>query len=66
MTTSRTYETRGQVGTLFIDIFDAGTKELGWRGTGESKIQEIRDPQERQARLDEVVRKVMENFPPSR
>lgn len=64
MGTSTTYETRVQVGTLIVDVFDAGTKELVWRGTGESKIQEIRDPQERQARLDEAVSKIMENFPP--
>jgi hypothetical protein len=65
MGTSRTYETRVQVGTLVIDIFDNETKQLVWRGTGESKIQEISDPQERQARLDAAVRKIMETFPPS-
>jgi hypothetical protein len=64
MGSSQTTETRVQVGTLIIDIFDAGTKELVWRGTGESKIQEVRDPQERQARLDQAVAKIMEKFPP--
>jgi len=62
--TSRTYETRVQVGTLFIDVFDAQSHELVWRGTGESKIQEVQDPAERQARLDKAVAKIMENFPP--
>jgi hypothetical protein len=66
MGSSQTTETRVQVGTLILDIFDAGTKELVWRGTGESKIQEIQDPQERQARLDKAVAKILENFPPPR
>ena len=64
MGTSTTYESRVQVGTLIIDVFDAGTKELVWRGTGETKIQEIKDPQERQARLDQVSTKILANFPP--
>ena len=64
MGSSRTYETRVQVGTLIVDIFDARSKELVWRGTGESKIQEVQDPAERQARLDKAVAKIMENFPP--
>ena len=44
---------------------DVETRELVWRGTGESEIHEIRDPQERQARLNEVVDKIMKDFPPS-
>ena len=65
MGTSRTYENRVTVGTLIIDIFDSQTKKLSWRGVGETKIQEIRDPNERQQRLDQIVDKVMESFPPS-
>jgi hypothetical protein len=65
VSTSRTYENRVQVGTLIIDIFDVESRELVWRGTGESEIHEIPDPQERQARLNEVVDKIMQDFPPS-
>lgn len=65
MSTSRTYENRVEVGTLIIDFFDVETRELVWRGIGESQIQEIRDPQERQERLNQVVDKILEHFPPS-
>lgn len=65
MSTSRTYENRVEVGTLIIDFFDVESRELVWRGIGESQIQEIRDPQERQERLNQVVDKILENFPPS-
>lgn len=66
MGSSQTYENRVTVGTLFIDMFDAGSKDLVYRGTGESKIQEVRDPAERQQRLDDAVVKILETYPPSR
>lgn len=65
MSTSRTYENRVTVGTLIIDMFDTGTRQLVWRGTGESEVQQIRDPVERQNRLNAIVDKILESFPPS-
>ena len=65
MGTSRTYENRVTMGTMIIDIFQADNKKLVWRGTGETQIQEIRDPVERQQRIDQIVDKILESFPPS-
>ena len=64
MSTSKTYENRVQVGTLIIDFFDIETRELVWRGIGETEIQDIPDPQERTARLNQIVDKILEAFPP--
>lgn len=49
-----------EVGTLIIDIVDAKKKELIWRGTGTGII----DPGKTSEQTNEVVKKLLENFPP--
>ncbi len=49
-----------EVGTLIIDIVDAKKKELIWRGTGTGII----DPGKTSEQINEVVKKLLENFPP--
>jgi hypothetical protein len=52
-------------GTLVIDIFDAGTEELVWRGIGEGKARFDLEPEEAQARAITVLREILADFPPS-
>jgi hypothetical protein len=51
-------------GTLVIDVFDAGKKELVWRGVAEGEVKEIQDPEKRRARINEAVEKILAGFPP--
>lgn len=54
-----------QEGMLIIDLVDAKTKNLVWRGTGTKVIESApRSPEEMQARIDEVVAKIMASYPP--
>ena len=51
--------------TLIVDLHDAATKELAWRGTATGIIGSGKKTQEEaQADADEVVNKIMANFPP--
>jgi len=52
-------------GSLVIDLIDAETKNLVWRGTGTGVVeQKQRTPEEWQARIDNIIQKIMESFPP--
>ena len=66
MATSRTYSVEYTQGTLIIDFFDVGSKELVWRGSAEGKINESNDPLEKQQRADQAVLAILEQFPPGR
>jgi len=58
-------ERRYTTGTLIIDIFDVDAQELVWRGSGESRVSDdVNTPQERQERVTQAVRLVLERFPP--
>jgi len=65
MSTSHTYTTEYTMGTLVVDFFETASKELVWRGSAEGKIHESSTPQEQQDRADEVIRMILEQFPPS-
>ena len=49
--TSRTSATEYTIGTLIIDFYDARQRELVWRGSGEGKVNQARDPEESQERI---------------
>ncbi len=52
-------------GTLLIDFIDAGTEELVYRTVGQAKLhQGWRTPEEFQAKYNEVVLKMLADFPP--
>ena len=53
-----------EVGTLLVDFVSPATRQVIWRGTAQSRVQESRDPQERQARIDAAVDKLLAQFPP--
>ncbi|QUN06688.1 DUF4136 domain-containing protein [Shewanella yunxiaonensis] len=52
------------VGTLIIDMVDAKTNKLVWRGTANGVIRDYKTPQQRIAKMNEAVVGVLNNFPP--
>ena len=53
------------LGTLMIDFITPTTNSVIWRGTAQSRIQELKTPQEREQRIQEVVDEVLDKFPPN-
>jgi len=52
-------------GTLVVDLIDARTNSLVWRGWARSNLEGvINDPVRMHARIDDLVRKMFEGFPP--
>jgi hypothetical protein len=51
-------------GTLLIDFVDAATHKLVWRGTGQSRLRDYKTPEERDQRVQEVVRAILKKYPP--
>ena len=57
-TTTNTYK----VGTLVVDLFDAKTKTLIWRGSSSDTLSDKSDKNIKN--LDKGVRKMFDHFPP--
>jgi hypothetical protein len=51
-------------GTLILDVFDARTKELTWRGMAQGTIDPSMSPEQRSARINQVVANILKRFPP--
>jgi hypothetical protein len=51
-----------EVGTLILDVVDAKTKSLIWRGTATGVVDSHITP----GKINEVVKKILENFPPAK
>ena len=51
-------------GTFILDIVDAPTRDLVWRGIAQAKLTTSLDPNVRQAQIDKAVQKVLSMFPP--
>ena len=54
---------RYQEGTLILDLVDAGSGELVWRGWVVAEVS--RDPEGSEGRIDEAVSKILANWPPA-
>ena len=52
------------VGALVIDLANASTRELVWRGVGMSEIDLDAKPDKRDAAIDKAVEKILKNYPP--
>jgi hypothetical protein len=52
-----------QVGTLVVDLFDANTKKLVWRGSSSKSLSSKSDKNFKN--LDKGVQKMFEHFPPA-
>lgn len=53
---------RPQVGTLVVDVFDARTKTVIWRGTASKTLSD--DPRKNGDRVNKAVTKMFRKFPP--
>jgi hypothetical protein len=53
-------------GTLIIDVFDGDSQELIWRGWAEGALASMTDSEEQQAYVDQVVGRILEDFPPDK
>jgi len=51
-------------GTLIVDVFDAQTKELAWRGMAQGTIDPSLSPEQRSARINQAVSGILNRFPP--
>lgn len=49
-------------GTLLLDVLDAKTGKLVWRGAGRRVIVAEQTPEERRARIDDAVARIVEEF----
>jgi hypothetical protein len=58
----RTYDE----GTLVIDVLDAESKRLVWRGTGSQAVKSSPKPEETTAAVDRAVAAIVAPFPPGR
>ena len=52
-------------GTLVVDIVHRDNKELMWRGLGSGVVREYSDPEDAQAFIDDVVNRILADFPPN-
>ncbi|MFD0976585.1 DUF4136 domain-containing protein [Salinimicrobium gaetbulicola] len=51
-------------GTLYIDLIDAGKKELVWQGMGTAAL--AKDVDRKQERINEIVEEILEKYPPGK
>lgn len=51
-------------GTIILDLVDASSKELIWRGTARGEVDPDRKPEKRREAINKAVAKILENFPP--
>lgn len=61
---TQTYVHEFEVGTLMLDVLHRRNKELIWRGTAQAEVVPDATPAEREARIREGVRRILERFPP--
>jgi hypothetical protein len=66
MASSTTTETRYEVGTLIIAMFDVAQKQMIYVSTGSGTIDEAqRTPEQAQADVNKVVDEMLKDFPPT-
>ena len=53
-------------GTFILDFVDPETMELIWRGIAQGELRNYSSPVKRYERIDEIVQKVLSNFPPAK
>lgn len=54
------------LGTLLIDMINPATNNVIWRGSGQSRVQEVKTPEEREARVQDAVERILKQFPPDK
>jgi hypothetical protein len=59
-----TYVREYKQGTLILDVVDARTDELVWRGTAQAEVSMSDDSEKRERRIQLAVEKLLRDFPP--
>jgi hypothetical protein len=52
------------IGTLVLDMYDPGTKQLVWTGRATKTIDASSDPEKHRKKLDKAIAKLLKNYPP--
>lgn len=55
-----------QYNTLYIDLISPTSEQTLWRGSAESLLQDYTTPEQREQRINEVVARIMQEYPPGR
>jgi hypothetical protein len=53
-----------QIGTLGLDFYESGQKQLVWRGQATKTLNPSKDPKKNQERLNKAVAKLLKDYPP--
>jgi hypothetical protein len=61
---TETYVRQYVEGTLILDVVDAESNDLVWRGQAQAEVDAQPDPEARTARINEAVRQILAKFPP--
>jgi hypothetical protein len=64
MTTSSATVHEIPVGTLIIDLVDASSNKLVWRGTGTDVVST--KPEKNAEKINKIVPKIFKNYPPKK
>lgn len=64
--TATTTTTIVHSGQLILDMYDANTKQMVWRGTVSDAIDENAKPDKKQQHMDKAVEKLLKNYPPEK
>jgi hypothetical protein len=51
-------------GTLIVDMVNASTKQLAWRGSATGVVEPDLSPEQRESRINDVVSRIFQNYPP--
>lgn len=51
-------------GTLILDLVDAQTEQLVWRGYATDTLEQNPSPEKVESRLDEAFHRMLSNYPP--
>ena len=62
MATSSTTVREIPVGTILVDLVDAGTNKLVWRGTGTDVVSD--KPEKNEAKINKLIPKMFKSYPP--
>jgi hypothetical protein len=52
------------IGSVALDMYDAATKQMVWRGVASKTINEKAKPEKRQKNIDKAAVKMLKNYPP--
>jgi hypothetical protein len=54
------------IGTIAVDMIDAGTNTIVWRGTASKEVDVKADPEKREKNIRKAAEKLFKNYPPKK